>query len=60
MKNFNKYFTNTQSFVRDIRTMTKYFNCEIHYIYIHIIDFIKYFKKEAREVDDEDTTIMLV
>ena len=59
-KNMNLYCMNTQSFVRDMRALIQNFNCDINYLYIHIIDFIKDFKRESREVDEEDTTIMLV
>ena len=54
------YCTNTHSFVRDMRVLIQNFNCEINYLYVNIIDFIKDFKREAREVDDEDITIMMV
>ena len=60
MKNTNAYCRNTNSFVRDIRGLIEYFNCDIQYLYTYVIEFIKDFKREAREMDEEDTTIMLV
>ena len=60
LDNINSYKTNTLSFVKDLIMLKKHFNFEISFIVKNVLEIIMNYKREAREFDEEDVTLLLV
>lgn len=58
--NRNNYKERTLSFVRDLKTLSKTLRLDTDFIVEKVISVIMNFKKEAREFDEEDITLLLV
>ena len=60
VNNRTSYKQRTVSFVRDFKTLEQTLHQNLEFIVGNVIPIIKNFKKEAREFDEDDLTLVLV